>query len=147
MTSEEVLGAGIDYHIFASSSPFPNDSSAEPFRLINTGIESNPDNKNVIEYQIGLDSNTNSETIWYDGTSDISDTDVEYIDARIRKEQISHSGDSKDFSVVFEDEGRILIRAAAVDPENVQSDDGFDASDYRAGVYTSTIYLHVDSDK
>lgn len=136
------------YYIFVSSSADPTlDNSNNYFQLINAGIESNPSESNVIKYEIGIKStypNRNSEVKWYDGTSDMnSDTDG-MLAGNKREEQIGHSGSwpfkEEHKSIVFEDEGEIYIRASQNEYKN-----GFSASAFRAGIYTSTVYFHVVS--
>ena len=140
-----------NYYVFASSSPDPN-LPGGLFRLVSTGIESAQNDKNVIYYQVGIDSDNVSGTgaadEWYDGDDTLSSisTDSLVVGER-RSEQLSYdysflNGYTRYYSITFEDSGSLMIRAA--DAQDIE-DENFDASNYMAGVYTSTIYLHVVS--
>ena len=139
-----------NYYVFASSSPDPN-LPGGLFRLVSTGIESAPSAENVIYYQVGIDSDnvlgTGAADKWYDGDDTLSSisTDSLVVGDR-RREQLSYDleweGYTRYYSITFEDSGSLMICAAdAYENQN----EPFQASDYRAGVYTSTIYLHVVS--
>lgn len=139
-----------NYYVFASSSPDPN-LPGGLFRLVSTGIESAPSAENVIYYQVGIDSENVSGTgaadKWYKGDDTLSSisTDSLVVGDR-RREQLSYDYEwfeyTRYYSITFEDSGSLMIRAADAYGNQNES---FQASDYRAGVYTSTIYLHVVS--
>lgn len=162
--------AGKNFHIFTSSSLDPNLNGGQ-FKLVNAGIESNPSEENVIYFQVGLRSTykgnqsvtaPEQDTIWYGGTDTSSSiTEDGLLRGAKRREVLSYDpggwfgSPTYRYSLVFEDEGDILIRAAKeneaseiVDYQGTATfDNEFDASDYRSGVYTSTIYFHVVSDE
>lgn len=145
--------ANASYYVFASSSPDPT-LPGGLFRLVSTGIESAPSAENVIYYQVGIDSaniaGTGTADKWYNGQDTLSsfstDTDS-LVEGDSRREQLSYdyslwNGYTRYYSITFEDSGSLMIRAAdAYGNQNTS----FLASDYRAGVYTSTVYLHVVS--
>ena len=142
--------ANASYYVFASSSPDPT-LSGGLFRLVRTGIESAPSAENVIYYQVGIDSEnvtgTGAADEWYKGDDTLSSisTDSLVVGDR-RREQLSYDYEwfeyTPYYSITFEDSGSLKIRAA---DEKGDQNISFRASDYRAGVYTSTIYLHVVS--
>ena len=138
----------IGFYMFASSSPDPTIPGGY-FQLVNTGIESQPSEENVIYYQVGLASTSTYSEKWYNGEDTLpSIQKSSLLEADMRQEQLSHELGWFEiipkYSVVFEDEGVILIRAA---DSSGNQDVDFDDADYRSGVYKSTIYLHVVSDE
>lgn len=141
-----------NYYVFASSSPDPN-LSGGLFHLVSTGIESAPSAENVIYYQVGIDSanisGTGTADKWYNGQDILpSVSTASLVEGDSRREQLSYDYRwfeyTRYYSITFEDRGSLMIRAADA---NGNPDTSFLASDYRAGVYTSTIYLHVVSSK
>lgn len=147
-----------DYYIFASSSPLATDTAAEEFKLVNSGIESNPSEDNIIYYEIGLKSDLTGNEYWYDGTSSnyyMKGTrreemfGAEYVQTGSGILGIPIYGVKEHNTIVFEDSGTISIRAAQIKYsfDDLNAENYFSADKFRSGAYTSTVYLHVVSTK
>lgn len=146
------------YHIFASSSRNPNDTSADLFSMRHEDISSAAaiNNRNGFYYEIGL-SRTSDQIKWFDGTDDYTS-----LDSQIRFEQMSHAGykgphdvdPGWDVDLVqrykiddghtlsYFDDGEILIRMNEKENKRI----GFSTETLSEGVYKSTVYIHLISD-
>ena len=148
------------YHIFASSSRNPNETSADLFSMRHEDISSAAaiNNRNGFYYEIGL-SSTSGPIEWFDGTDDYTSL----LDSQIRFEQMSHAGDKElhdvdsswwgvdltqsykiddGHTLSYFDDGEILIRMNEKENQRI----GFSTETLSEGVYKSTVYIHLISD-
>lgn len=148
------------YHIFASSSRNPNETSADLFSMRHEDISSAAaiNNRNGFYYEIGL-SSTSGQIEWFNGTGNYTSL----LDSQIRFEQMSHAGDKGSYDVdsswwgvdyaqsykiddghtlSYFDDGEILIRMNKEENQRI----GFSTETLSEGVYKSTVYIHLISD-
>lgn len=131
-----------EYYIYASS------PDGEPFTLRLAGTDASADANDEYAktvrfyYDVGLqstkgrDSTVGAPITWFDGTTDSNSETSYLVPAKMRVE--SMRGSSK--SIVFEDEGQIVIKMS--DKSKINNE----WSNLTEGVYHSTIYFNVVSD-
>lgn len=135
-------------YVFASSSSDPNDTYAGPFEMKMAGLENEDNLSSAYSFQFTIEmrnvnyasNNSDNSKVFYGYT--IKDTDDMLSGSRVDGTLGNTHGTSNNKNVLYYyDDGEIYIQVPNVETQAVQEA----LRSLTAGVYTSTIYIHVVS--